>query len=99
MDYAAVTGTMRIRKAAEEYGVPQSTLHEKVTGKQLKSGSKNYLSNEVASFVDFLIGGTAIGYSKSWKDVLAIAQQIVSICKPGVEITKGCWDAFKAQAS
>ena len=28
------------------------------------------------------------------KDVLAIAQQIVSTHKPGVEITKGWWDSF-----
>ena len=96
---AAVTGTMSIRKAAEEYGVPRSTLHEKVTGKvalQVKSGSKNYLTDEEeVSLVDFLIGCASIGYAKSRKDVLAIAQQIVSIRKPGVEITKGWWDSFR----
>ena len=40
---AVVGGTMSVRKAAEEHGVPRSTLHEKVTGKvaqQVKSGSK-----------------------------------------------------------
>ena len=40
---AVVTGTMSVRKASEDYGVPRSTLHEKVTGKvalQVKSGSK-----------------------------------------------------------
>ena len=39
---AAVTGTMSVRRAAEEFGVPRSTLHEKVTGKvalQVKRGS------------------------------------------------------------
>ena len=89
---AAVTGTMSVRKAAEEYGVPRSTLHEKVTGKvalQVKSGSKNYLTDEEeASLVDFLVGCATIGYAKSRKEVLAIAQQIVSTRKPGVEITK-----------
>lgn len=38
---AVVMGTMSVRKAAAEYGVPQSTLHEKVTGKvalAVKSG-------------------------------------------------------------
>ena len=96
---AAVTGTMSIRKAAEEYGVPRSTLHEKVTGKvvlQVKSGLKNYLTDEEeASLVDFLIGCASIGYAKSRKDVLAIAQQIVSIRKPGLEIIKGWWDSFR----
>jgi len=96
---AAVTGTMSVRKAAEEYGVPRSTLHEKVTGKvalQVKSGSKNYLTDEEeASLVDFLVGCATIGYAKWQKEVLAIAQQIVSTCKPGVEIRKGWWDSFR----
>ena len=96
---AAVTGTMSVRKAAEEYGVPRSTLHEKVTGKvalQVRSGAKNYLTDEEeASLVEFLIGCASIGYAKSRKDVLAIAQQIISTRKPGVEITKGWWDSFR----
>ena len=95
---AALTGTS-VRKAAEECGVPRSTLHEKVTGKvalQVKGGAKNYLTDEEeASLVDFLIGCASIGYAKSRKDVLAIAQQIISTHKPGVEITKGWWDPFR----
>ena len=38
---AVVTGTMSVRKAATECGVPQANLHEKVTGKaapRVKSG-------------------------------------------------------------
>ena len=95
---AVVTGTMSVRKASEDYGVPRSTLHEKVTGKvalQVKSGSKTYLTDEEeTSLVDFLVGCAKIGYAKSRKDVLAITQQIVSTRKPGVEITKGWWDSF-----
>ena len=95
---AAVMGTS-VRKAAEEYGIPRSTLHEKVNGERGsagKSGSKNYLTDEEeASLVDFLIGCASIGYAKPRKDALAIAQQIISTCKPGVEITKGWWDSFR----
>ena len=61
---------------------------------QVKSGSKNYLTEE-ASLVDFLVGCAKIGYAESRKDVLAIAQQIVCMRKPGVEITKGWWDSFR----
>ena len=57
---AVVTGTMSVRKASEDYGVPRSTLHENVTSKvalQVKSGSKNYLTDEEeTSLVDFLVG-------------------------------------------
>ena len=77
-----MAGTMSVRKAAAEYGVPQSTLHNKVTGKvalRVKSGSKNHLTDEEeASLVEFLVGSASIGYAKSQKDVLAIAQQILS---------------------
>ena len=90
---AVVTGTMSVRKDATEYGVPWSTLHEKVTGKValgVKSGSKNHLTvGEDASLVELLIGSASIGYAKSRKDALAIAQQILSTRKPDVEITKG----------
>ena len=83
----------------EDYGVPRSTLHEKVTGKvalQVKSGSKNYLTDEEeTSLVEFLVGCAKIGSAKSRKDVLAIAQQNVSTRKPGVEITKEWWDIFR----
>ena len=30
---AAVTGTMSVRRAVKDFGVPRSTLHEKVTEK------------------------------------------------------------------
>ena len=96
---AVVTGTLSVRKAATEYGVPRSTLHEKVTGKValgVKSGSKNHLTDEEeASLVEFLTGSASIGYAKSRKDVLAIAQQILSARKSDVEITKGWWDSFR----
>lgn len=66
---AVVTGTVRVRKAAAEYAVSWSTLHEKVTRKvalRVKNGSKNHLTDkEEASLVEFLIGSASIGYAKS----------------------------------
>ena len=47
--------------------------------------------------VDSLIGCASDGYAKSCKDVLAIAQQIVSTRDPKVEITRGWWDSFCAR--
>lgn len=65
-----MAGMMSVRKAAAEYGVPQSTLHNKVTRKvalRVKSGSKNHLTDkeEEASLVEFLVGSAFIGYAKS----------------------------------
>ena len=86
----AVQRGMSIRRACEEYGVPKSTLHDKVSGKtglNAKSGSQSkLLSDEEESRLTaflcecaaFLCECAAIGYVKSRKDVLAIAQQIVN---------------------
>ena len=95
---------MSVRKAAEEHGVPRSTLHDKVSevsdkvALKARSGTKKHLTNEEeAHLVDFLVGCASIGYAKSCRDVLAIAQQIASARNPNVEITKGWWDSFRSR--
>lgn len=59
---------MSIRKAAEEHGVPRSTLHDKVSGKvalKARSGTKKHLTDEEeAHLVDFLLGCASIRYAK-----------------------------------
>ena len=98
---AVQAGKMSIRMAAEQYGVPKSTLHDKVAGKapmNTKSGSKTYLTDEEeASLVEFLIGCASVGYAKSRREVLAIAQKIANAHNPGadIELTKGWWDRFR----
>ena len=75
---AVVAGKMSIRKAADEFGVPRSTLHDKVTKKvplKGRGGPKGHLtSHEEAELVKFLVGSASVGYAKSRKDVIAIAQ-------------------------
>ena len=98
---AVAAGKMSVRKAADEYGVPRSTLHDRVTGRvalKARSGVKRHLSDEEeASLVEYLIGCASVGYAKSGKDVLAIAQQMASTRDPKVEITRGWWDSFRAR--
>ena len=98
---AVASGKMSVRKAADEYGVPRSTLHDRVTGRvalKARSGVKRYLSDEEeVSLVEYLIGCASVGYTKSCKDVLAIAQQMASTRDPKVEITRGWWDSFRAR--
>ena len=59
------------RRAAEEYNVPQSTLHDRVSGKvafESKSGPLRYLdSDEELELANFI---SAIGYSRSMKQVI-----------------------------
>ena len=100
--YEAVkSGRMSIRRAAEEYGVPKSTLHDKVSRKvkiNAKLGSKRYLTDEEeVKLVQFLVGCASIGYAKSRSEVLAIAQQIARQHDPKLELTKGWWDSFRSR--
>ena len=98
---AVVSGGMSVRKAAEEYGIPRSTLHAKVQGKvaiTVKSGVKKHLSDdEEAKLVEFIAGCASIGYAKSRKEVQAIAQQIIACRDPHVELTKEWCDSFKGR--
>ena len=87
---AVLVGRMSVHKAAEEHGVPRSTLHDRVTGKaapNARSGAKRYLRE--AALVDFLIGWASVGYAKSCKDVMALIQQIVSARDSKVEVARG----------
>ena len=100
--YEAVkSGKMSVRRAAEEYGVPRSTLHDKTSGKvnlKAKSGGgfKRHLTDEEEfSLVEFLIECASIGYATSRRDVIAIAQQIARVRDPQAEITRGWWDSFR----
>ena len=98
---AVLTGKLTVGAAAEEYGVPKSTLYDKVTGKvpvKAKSGRRAYLTDEdEAKLVQFLVGCASVGYAKSRRDVLAIALQMVNARNPDcdVELTKGWWDRFR----
>ena len=98
---AVKSGDMSIRRAAEEYGIPRTTLHNKVSGKVdkvVKSGPKTYLTDEEeCKLVEFLVGCASIGYAKSLQDVLSIAERIVN-CHYGradkVHLSKGWWEKF-----
>ena len=59
---------------------------------QAKGCKRAYLTDDKEDrLVEFLVGCTSVGYAKSRRDVLAIAQQIFNACNPDcdVELTKG----------
>ena len=77
---AVQQGELSVCRAAEEYGVPRSTLQDKVAGRSVlnaRSGWALLTANEEKHLADFLIGCASIGYAKSRKDVLSIVQQIL----------------------
>ena len=97
---AVQRGELSVRRAAEEYGVPKTTLQDKVAGMyaiNAQSGRPLLTANEEKSLADFLIGCASVGYAKSHKDVLSIVQQILYLRGVTAEVTKGCWDSFSVR--
>ena len=78
---AVATGTMGVNRTALEYGVPRTTLKDRISGRVVHGtnmGTKPYLSKEEETeLVDFLITCCNAGYGKTRKDVLAIVGTIV----------------------
>ena len=62
-------GRLSVRRAAEAYGIPKSTLSDRLTGRvnsSSHSGPSRYLSDEEeAELVHFLAGAASMGYAKT----------------------------------
>lgn len=91
---------LSVRKAAESFGVPKSTLQDRVSGKVpfgTKSGPSKYLNDEEESeLVNFLVGCASVGYAKSKQQVIMLVRSIVE--SKGIKsalVTDGWWTSFK----
>ena len=82
---------MGIRRVAEEYGVPKSTLSNHLKGKytQCAKSVRRLLSDkEDVGLAAFLIGCGTVGYAKPRKEVLTIVQQILFSQGSNQQVTK-----------
>ena len=65
----AVSIGLSIRRAAEEYQIPKSTIQDHVSGKVVSSansGQQKYLTDEEEEeLVEFLLGSAKIGYPQT----------------------------------
>ena len=77
----AVKQGMSLRQAEEEYGIPKSTIQDRVSGKILfgsRSGPTPYLNDaEEEELAMFLEGSASIGYPYTRKKVIALVQKVV----------------------
>lgn len=95
---AVLNEGMSIRRAAEQYGVPKSSLGDRLSGHVLggaSCGPAPYLSVvEEEELVVFLTRCTTIGYGKSRKEVLALVQRVFE--SRGIEkfVSNGWWESF-----
>ena len=73
---AVIDDGMSIRRAAEEFNVPKSTLGDRISGRTLhgaSSGRPKYLTDEEEDIlVKFLLKCAAIGYPCSSNEVIAM---------------------------
>ena len=92
-------GMMTVRRAALEYNVPKSTLHDRVIGRVkpgAKSGpSRNLDDEEEDEIVHWIIGCAEVGYAKSVNEVRSVVSAIVTK-KMGIPttISHGWWEKF-----
>ena len=96
---AVEQGGSSIHRAAVEYGIPCSTLHDHISGK-VEHGAKPrgdpYLSlEEEEELVSFLLKCVRIGCPRTRKQVMALAQEIVNEKGIHTIISEGWWERFK----
>ena len=95
---AVVHNGLSVRQAAEEYGVPRSTLGDRVSGRKMlgcKSGPPRILTDEQEEcLVKFLIRCSIIGYSKSRGDVIHLIQEMCESKGIKHKVTDGWWSSF-----
>ena len=87
-----------IRRAAEMFGVPRSTLHDHVSGKveqYAKQGPKPYLTpQEEDELANFLLRCARIGYPHTRLQVIGIVQEILNSKGIDIVVTNGWWERF-----
>ena len=104
MDERAVEQAMKametwskINQAALDHGVPPTMLKNRLSGRVLKSGPKQYLScEEETELATFLKSCASVGYGKTRRDVMGIAQSVAmdkGILR-GHRIGQGLWRQF-----
>lgn len=100
---AVKDGTTSINKAALLHGVPRTTLKDRLSGRVehgTKPGPKRYLSSEEErDLADHLVGAAKVGYRKTRRQVLSIAEQVAKekqLLRKD-RISDGWWRRFAAR--
>ena len=96
----AASECMPENRAATMYGVPRSTLKDRLSGRVVhghKFGPRQYLDpNEEMELTDFLISSAKCGYGKTRREVMSIVEKVATDKKilKGNKISNGWWRRF-----
>ncbi len=94
----AVVNGASVREAAARFGVPKSTLGDRISGRVQHgdvSGPLKYLSTEEENdLAKFLIKCAGIGYPKTRLEVISLVQAIIDYKGIHSTVTAGWWQRF-----
>jgi len=95
---SAVENGMTVRRASECFGVPKSSLHDRISGKVQhgkRPGPISYLTvEEESELANFLIRCADIGYPHSLPQVLGLVQEIIEYKGINASVSYGWWQRF-----
>ena len=97
---AVKSGLLGVNRAALEYGVPKTTLKDRIAGRVSHGtniGSKPYLSKkEEEELVKFLINCSKMGYGKTRSEVLKIVEATLKKKNDmNLKLSQGWWWRFR----
>ena len=96
-------GSLSVRRAAVQYDIPSSTLHDRISGKVsgAVSGPPRYLDEEEErELVEFLLGCAEVGYPKTVKEVRVMVGKIIAKKQhqdigSTAPVSHGWWEKFQ----
>ena len=97
--YSVMNDEFSIREASSLYGIPYTTLCDRVSGRVKfgsHSGPMRYLDDhEDAELVTFLSGAAGMGFARSKKEVICMVEAtLVSKGSPIQHVSNGWWESF-----
>lgn len=92
-----------VRMAASQFGVPKSSLHDRITGRvqpgAVPGAARHLDEEEEVELVRWLEGCASIGYAKSVREVRSVVGAIVAAKNnlENVVVSRGWWDRFRSR--
>ena len=92
-------GALSVRRAAEVYCIPKSTLHDRISGKVVQgasSGPEPYLNvTEEIELIQFLTKCASMGFARSKKQIFDIVDGVLESKGKNVKVSNGWWQSFR----